>query len=982
VLFRSPAGVVALCALVVLALACLLPAGALARWKHVSRHRSRSQPFFACERSQALPARCNLIVDPTRGLRRNGPVAAGAITMGPAQEASPALGGSGVEGGYSPEDLRKAYNLTKASAANGAGQTVAIVDAHDDPNAEEDMNVYRKNYGITPCTSAGGCFRKINQSGGSVPPNKNVEWSEEISLDLDMVSAICPKCNILLVEANTASSEDLAVAVNEAVKQGATEISNSYGSPQGSEPAFASSYHHPGIPITVAAGDEGYRVEIPADNPHVIAVGGTSLTPEKNKRGWNETVWYGVEGGVVSGTGSGCSNEPKPSWQTDLGCAFRTNNDIAVVGDQNTPVSAYNSYCGKVQCETPWSLEGGTSVGTPIVAAAMALSSGYTRSFDGAHALYIDANLAAQTKTNAFNDVISGKDGNCGGSYLCEAREGYDGPSGLGTLSGVPEIPPPAVESKPASEVASAEATVNATVDPNGPTIVTCEFEYGTSNSYGASLPCSKSPGSGISPVAVSARLTKLSSSTTYHFRIAAVTEGEPFRGADQSFTTAASGPQAPSVLTEASSGVELTAATLNAKVDPNGQQITSCVFEYGTSSALGSSAGCKPEPGSGSSYVSVSATVTGLAEDTPYYYRVTASSAAGTTHGLERSFATPFKLPIVAPHPASEVSQTEATLNGTVNPSGVKIIECSFEYGRSTAYETTVPCSTTPGEGHTAVPVSAAIAELLPGRVYHFRVLARNPHGTSTSADASFLTATEAPAAVTEAAVTSGTSSATLTGTVLPNGAAITACRFEYGTSPAGILEASVPCSSLPAGTEEGETVSAAVSGLAAGVTYHYRLVAGNSSGSSYGATLAFTTGAPTIQGEGGLEELTGGHGQPGPGLPTLASRKLSVNAHGSLVVRVQCPAGSSTCAGTISLQAVMAAGASPHARRHSTKHHVLLASGSFKVRGGRVSAIRLRLSHTARTLLRRAHVLHASATITPAAGKAARTTVTIHSG
>ncbi len=121
------------------------------------------------------------------------------------------------------------------------------------------------------------------------------------------------------------------------------------------------------------------------------------------------------------------------------------------MGDQNTPVSAYNSYCGKVQCETPWSLEGGTSVGAPIVAAAMALSSDYTRSFDGAHALYIDALV----NTGAFNDVTSGKDGNCGKRYLCEARVGYDGPSGLGTLNGVPEIPPPVVESKPATELAS-----------------------------------------------------------------------------------------------------------------------------------------------------------------------------------------------------------------------------------------------------------------------------------------------------------------------------------------------------------------------------------------------------------------------------------------------------------------------------------------------------------------------------------------------
>ncbi len=894
--------------------------------------------------------------------------------MGPAEEASPALSGSGIEGGYSPEDLRKAYNLQKESTSGGSGQTVAIVDAHDDPSAEEDMNFYRSHYGISTCTTASGCFRKVNQNGGSVPPSTSAEWSEEISLDLDMVSAICPNCHILLVEASTESSENLAFAENEAVALGATEISNSYGSPVGSEAPFVSYYEHPGIPITVAAGDEGYRVEIPADNPHVIAVGGTTLKPEKNKRGWNETVWYGVENGEVSGTGSGCSNERKPSWQTDVGCAFRTNNDIAAVGDQNTPVSSYNTYCGKQKCESPWALEGGTSVATPIVAATMALSTSYTRSFDGAHALYIDGTLNAE----AFNDVVSGSDGNCG-SYLCEARAGYDGPSGLGTPDGVPEIAPPVPTTKPASAVESAQATLNATVDPNAAPITECEFEYGTSISYGSHVPCSKSPGSGVTAVPVSAQLTKLSSSTPYHFRIRASTEGDSFSGTDQTFTTAAGTPPAPSVLTEAASNVELTSATLNGRVDPNGLPVTACELEYGISKSLESSAPCKPEPGSSSSYVSVSATVSGLTEGAAYYYRVSASNANGTARGEEASFTTLWKLPVVTPRAASEVTQTEATLNGAVNPSGVKVVECLFEFGRSSAYEASIPCSTLPGEGHSAVAVSAAISELLPGRTYHFRVVARNVHGKSASADASFVTAAEAPGAVTESAMATGTGAGTLTGVVLPNGSAVTTCRFEYGTSSAGILEASAPCSSLPSNTEEGTAVSASVSGLAAGTTYHYRLVASSVGGTSYGATLAFTTAATKL-GEGGLEPPIETHNPPAPGPPTLASRELSVNSHGSLEIPLKCPAGSKTCAGSITVQVVMAAGASSH-QRHGIKHHVLLASGTFKVVGGRVSTVHLRLSHTARTLLRRSHILHASATITPAAGKAARTTVTIRS-
>ena len=177
-----------------LALAVLLGMGtapSYASWKRVLAHRSKSHPYFACAAHRKT--HCHLIVDPTRGTRRNGPVSAGAITAGPELETSPALKGHGVEGGFSPEDLRKAYKLPSTSA--GTNQTVAVVDAFDDPNAEADLNAYRSHYGIPTCTSAGGssaCFRKVNQYGETSHPATSVEWAEEISLDLDMVSAICP----------------------------------------------------------------------------------------------------------------------------------------------------------------------------------------------------------------------------------------------------------------------------------------------------------------------------------------------------------------------------------------------------------------------------------------------------------------------------------------------------------------------------------------------------------------------------------------------------------------------------------------------------------------------------------------------------------------------------------------------------------------------------------------------------------------------
>ncbi len=718
----------ALAASLVLAVALGLGASSsYANWRHVLAHRTKNQPYFACGSRRRVS--CHLITDPTRGLHRNGRVSAGAITAGPELETSPALQGTGVEGGYSPEDLRKAYNLPSTTA--GSGQTVAIVDAYDDPHAETDLSAYRSHYGIAACTTASGCFRKVNQDGSSSPrPGPSAEWSEEISLDLDMVSAICPNCHILLVEAESPSSEDLAIAVNEAVALGATEVSNSYGSRVGEEKAFVAAYDHPGVPITVAAGDEGYRVEEPADYPRVIAVGGTSLLPQANKRGWKESVWYGTETNgkgefEVYGTGSGCSNQPKPTWQTDTGCAFRTNNDIAAVADQNTPVSTYDTY----KTETEWNLEGGTSVATPIVAAAMALSNSYTRSFDGAHALYVDSLLNA----GAFNDVTEGSNGKCSPpasrAYFCTAGPGYDGPTGLGTLEGPPEAPPPVFVTKAAAGVGAGEATLNATINPNDVSFSKCRFEYGPTTSYGSSVTAAcppESPETGTAAVPVTAHVTGLNAATTYHFRVAASYQGLSGSGADASFATAGA---APSVTTEAASAITPETAKLNAVVDPNGSQVTACTFEYGTTTSYGLSVPCSRSPGAGQSYVAVSAEVH-LAPETVYHFRIVATNGSGELAGSDRPFKTGVVLPIVSTETSSGVSSTEATLNGTVNPGGVEVTECTFEYGPSVEYGASVPCSELPGAGHSPVAVSAAVSGLSPGRAYHFRIVARNAEG------------------------------------------------------------------------------------------------------------------------------------------------------------------------------------------------------------------------------------------------------------
>ena len=271
-------------------------------------------------------------------------------------------GGSSGPSGYFPADLQSAYNLSAAIsslASSGARPLVAVVDAYNDPNAASDLATYRSQFNLGPCSVVSGCFTQVSQSGSTTSlPANNTSWSEEISLDLDMVSAICPACHIALVEASSTSIADLGAAVNEAVSLGAVAVSNSYGASEFSGETVDDAYYdHPGVAITASAGDGGYGVEYPAASPYVTAVGGTSLVPDSSTRGWSETVW--------SGTGSGCSAyESAPSWQpTTSLCASRTVADVAAVANPSTGVAVYDSYG-----ESGWLVFGGTSVASPLVA--------------------------------------------------------------------------------------------------------------------------------------------------------------------------------------------------------------------------------------------------------------------------------------------------------------------------------------------------------------------------------------------------------------------------------------------------------------------------------------------------------------------------------------------------------------------------------------------------------------------------------------
>jgi Putative Ig domain len=328
--------------------------------------------------------------------------------------------------GYGPSQLQSAYNLTSASAANGAGRTIAVVDAFDDPTAAADLATYRSSAGLPVVPS----FEKLNQNGQTSPLPAEApasdDWTLEESLDLDMASAICPLCNIVLVEATNDSGTGLDVAENAAANV-AGYISNSWGGNEASSDTTLDStdFNHPGSVITASAGDSDFGVIYPATSPNVVAVGGTRLSTASNARGWTESVWNTSTGS--EGTGSGCSTiEPQPSWQTALGlsgCTKRIDNDVSADADPATGVAVYDTS----NRNGGWNEVGGTSASSPMLAAMYALagSAGTTPADD------------VYTHTSDFFDVTTGNNGSCSPAFLCTAETGYDGPTGIGTPDGI-----------------------------------------------------------------------------------------------------------------------------------------------------------------------------------------------------------------------------------------------------------------------------------------------------------------------------------------------------------------------------------------------------------------------------------------------------------------------------------------------------------------------------------------------------------------
>jgi hypothetical protein len=446
---------------------------------------------------------------------------------------------SGPAGGLTPAQLAGAYGYEPN--AGGAGQTLAIVDAYDDPNIEADLQTFDDEYGISACTQANGCLRKISETGSAValPAPDTSGWSLEISLDVEVAHSTCQQCKILLVEAKSSSFKALSRAVEEASALGATEISNSYGGPEASLGASElAAYDRPGVVVTAAAGDEGYDdwtrfntkkknppgvPNMPASLPSVVAVGGTTLELDEAGRRQREMVWNGngpLDGSAFAegATGGGCSTlfTAQP-WQQSTpgfsatGCEDkRLAVDVAADANPNTGFDIYDSYdCGE-ECErskegSDWLTIGGTSLSTPFISALYALAGGSDGVTDPALTLYGHLGEAG-----ALFDVTEGGNGycddeglacganesfnldlDCEGTTACNAVPGFDGPSGVGAPNSLslfkPQLPNASISTPSSTKVGLPTVVgVTAASDPYpGGSIASYSWNWGDGSAPG-----------------------------------------------------------------------------------------------------------------------------------------------------------------------------------------------------------------------------------------------------------------------------------------------------------------------------------------------------------------------------------------------------------------------------------------------------------------------------------------------------------------
>jgi hypothetical protein len=424
----------------------------------------------------------------------------------------------------------------------------------------------------------------------------------------------------------------------------------------------------------------------------------------------------------------------------------------------------------------------------------------------------------------------------------------------------------PTASTGPVTAVGPTTATVSGSVNPNG-TATTWHVEYGTTTSYGTPT-AGVSAGSGTASVAVSQTLTGLKPGTSYHYRIVATSTAGTGHGADGLLTTSA----APQVVTGTATSVTTSSATLNGTVNPS-SRATTWYFDYGTSTSYGKQT-AKKDAGSGTSPVAVSAAVTGLTSGRTYHFRLVAVSDAGTSRGSDQTFLAS-GLPTVTTKAASSVKDSSANLNASVNPNG-QSTTVIFEYGTTTSYGAkTAPKGI--GAGGNATNVAVSATGLAPSTVYHVRVVASSAAGTSTGDDLTFTT-TGPPIVHSAPATGIGSNTATLNGSVDPSGHS-TQWYFQYG--PSTSYGSVAPAHS--AGSGGARSVSETIGGLTSGRTYHFRIVAQSSSGTTNGPDAFFTTAGAAVTLTSSTATVIARHAV------TLSGRVASAKANETVAVFAQ---------------------------------------------------------------------------------------------
>ena len=721
---------------------------------------------------------------------------------------------SAAEGaeGLRPQDLQSAYFPGEAPDAPASEpQTIAIVDAYDDLQAESDLGVYDSEFQLPTCTASNGCFEQVNQNGETGNPPfpatsiaktekealcesataepsvkqaacRTIEevdgWSLETALDIETAHAICQNCHIILVEAGESEEAPLEAAEDTAVRLGAGEVSNSWA---GGEPLTDSeAFNHPGTVITFAAGDRGYLnwerdkkeeelegatagVGYPASSPHVIAVGGTRLKLDGSGDAWGEeAAWIG--------SGGGCSlNFTAQPWQSEVsdwaavGCeGHRAVSDISADADPYTGVAVYDSVPyiplgGGLQSATvfDWTPIGGTSASTPMIAAMFALAG-------GSHGVeYPAQTLYSHLGSAALHDITEGSTGKCRGEYSAGCS-GSMSPLSL-------------------TDCGQGAWICNTTVGYDGPTGV------GTPNGIDALEPVRQPKGGG---------------------------------------------PQAP--LTEACAGTIFTATgEVCGTLNPSSNVKAGYYFAYnkGAECTGGKETPLKPEVQG--EHIQVSGEVYGLEADTEYSYCLIATDSSGETIGQTLRFTTDPAAPKPPQTvPAVDVTTDSATLEGKLGPQPIATswyfayapqFTCAWEHAITTPEQQDMKL----GEEDE---VSAPVSGLQPGTYYHVCLDAKNGIGATTGSEASFTTEPAAPK-VESVSVQSTSSEAVIEARTSPDAQTAT-CDVQYGSSEA--YGSTVSCKEGLGNNGERVLASAHITGLKASTTYYYQVVVENQIGKS----------------------------------------------------------------------------------------------------------------------------------------------------